>query len=185
MKKIAHTMLILAVVAVTIVSLAGLLTAASTPTQKDLARLNAEIAMLNSDASLPQGDRIIAKQMMDTFRVNSDKVSSLVGVTAPIGSNKQLYGDAAAMLAFADEMPGGATEANITKVSNMRQNTQDWGQLAQNLNIDVGKAANKLGVLENYAHKSIKQAFADAFFYGSAAGGMSEGSERAPSVPLW
>ncbi len=176
MKKITHAMLILAVVAVTLVFLSGLLTATSTPTQKDLARLNAEIAMLNSDASLPQGGRIIAKQLMDTFRVNSDKVSSLVGATAAIGSNKQLYGDVAAMLVFAAEMPGGATEANITKVSNMRQKTEDWGQLAQDLGVDVGKVANKLSTLENYAHKSIKQAFANAF-YGSAAGGMSEESE--------
>lgn len=173
MKKITHAILNLAAVVVTMVFLISLLSASSTPTQKDLARLKAEIAMLNSDASLPQGDRIIAKQLMDTFRVSSDRVSSLVGGGAPIGSSKQLYGEAAAMLAFAAEMPGGATEDNIIMVSSMRQKTADWGQLAQNLGVDVGKVVNKLSTLENYAHKSIKQAFANAF-YGSAAGGMSK-----------
>jgi hypothetical protein len=177
MKKITHATFILAVVAVTMVFLAGIATAASTPSPKDLGKLNAEISMLNSDANLPQGDKIIAKQLMDTFKVSSDKVSSLIGATTLIGSNKQQYGDAAAILAFASEMPGGVTVENITKVSNMRQQTPDWGQLAQNLNVDIGKVASKLSSLENDTHKSIKQALADSFSSGSAAGGMSGGSE--------
>jgi hypothetical protein len=93
-----------------------------------------------------------------------------------MGSNKPQHGDAAAILAFASEMPGGATADNVTKVWNMRQQTQDWGQLAQKLNVDIAKVAKKLNSLENDSHRSIKQALADSFS-GSAAGGMSGESE--------
>ncbi len=176
MKKVTHAAFILAVVAVTMVFVTGLATAASTASPKDVGELNAEITMLNSNASLPQGDKIITKQLMDTFKVGSDRVTSLIGASTLMGSNKAQYGDAAAILAFASEMPGGVTAENITKVSSMRQQTRDWAQLAQNLNVDVGKVASKLSSLENDSHKSIKQALADSFS-GSAAGGMSGGSE--------
>ena len=176
MKKVTHEAFVFAVVAVTMVFLVSLATAASTASPKDVGELNADITMLNSNASLPQGDKIITKQLMDTFKVGSDRVSSLIGTTTMMGSSKAQYGDAAAILAFASEMPGGVTAENITKVSNMRQKTPDWGQLAQNLNVDVGRVASKLNNLENDSHRSIKQALADSFS-GSAAGGMSGGSE--------
>ncbi len=176
MRKVTHEAFVFAVIAVTMVFLVGISTAASTASPKDVGELNAEITMLNSNASLPQGDKIITKQLMDTFKVGSDRITSLIGGTAMMGSNKAQYGDAAAILAFASEMPGGVTAENITKVSSMRQQTRDWGQLAQKLNVDVAKVASKLSSLENDSHRSIKQALADSFS-GSAAGGMSGESE--------
>lgn len=176
MKKVTHAAVIFTVVTVILAFLVGLATAASTASPKDLGELNAEITMLNSNASLPMGDKIITKQLMDTFKVGSDRVSNLIIATTQMGSNKPQYGDAAAILAFASEMPGGATADNVTKVWNMRQQTQDWGQLAQKLNVDVAKVAIKLNSLENDSHRSIKQALADSFS-GSAAGGMSGTSE--------
>jgi len=177
MKKITHAALILAVAAITMAFLAGLSTAASTPSPQDLEKLKAAISMLNSDADQPQGDKIISKLLMDTFKVSSDKVASLVGATTLIENKKQQYGEAAAILAFAGEMPGGATIENITKVSNMREKTTDWGQVAQNLNVDVGKVASKLSSLEIEAHKRIKQASVNSSPSGSTGGGMSGGTE--------
>lgn len=176
MKKITHATFILVVIAVSMVFLAGLATAASTPSPKDLEKLNAGIKMLNADADEPQGDKIIAKLLMDTFKVSSDKVASLVGSTTLIENKKQQYGEAAAILAFAEELPGGVTVENITKVSNMREKTPDWGKLAQNLNVDIGKVAGKLSSLEIDAHTRIKQAAVVSSPSGSAAGVMSGGS---------
>jgi hypothetical protein len=176
MKKITHATFILAVVAVSMVFLTGLATAASTPSPQDLEKLNAGIKLLNSDADQPQGDKIIAKLLMDTFKVSSDQVAGLVGLTTLIENKKQQHGDAAAILAFAEEMPGGATVDNIAKVSNTRQKTREWGQLAQNLNVDVGKVAGKLSSLEIDAHTRIKQAAIVSSPSGSAAGVMSGGS---------
>ncbi len=176
MKKITHATFILAAVVITLVFLAGLATAASTPSPKDLEKLNAGITMLNSDADQPQGEKIISKLLMDAFKVSSDQVASLVGLTTLIENKKQQYGDAAAILAFAEEMPGGATVENIAKVSNMRQKTREWGQLAKNLNVDVGKVAGKLSSLEIDAHTRIKQVAVVSSPSGSAAGVMSGGS---------
>lgn len=176
MKKITHATFILVVIAVSMVFLAGLATAASTPSPKDLEKLNAGIKMLNADADEPQGDKIIAKLLMDTFKVSSDKVASLVGSTTLIENKKQQYGEAAAILAFAEELPGGVTVENITKVSNMREKTPDWGKLAQNLNVDIGKVAGKLSSLEIDAHTRIKQVAVVSSPSGSAAGVMSRGS---------
>ena len=181
MKKITHATFILAAVAITLVFLAGLATSASTPSPQDLEKLNAVIKMLNSDADQPQGDKIIAKLLMDTFKVSSDKVASLVGATTLIENKKQQYGEAAAILAFAEEMPGGVTIENITKVSNMREKTPDWGQLALSLNVDVVKAAAKLNSLEIEAQKRIKQAAIESSPSGSAAGGMNRSKSGAGS----
>jgi len=177
MKKITHATFILAAVAITMVFRAGLATAASTPSPQDLEKLNAGIKMLNADADQPQGDKIIAKLLKDTFKVSIDKVASLVGSTTLIENKKQQHGEAAAILAFAEEMPGGVTDENITKVSNMREKTPDWGQLAQNLNVDVGKVAGKLSSLEIEAQKRIKLAAGDSSSSGSAPSGMSGGSK--------
>ncbi len=159
-------LLSLAAAAVLVVSMAGSALAAETSmTSKDAGKLNAEISMLNSDANMPQGDKIIAKQLGDTFKVGSDKITSLL--------NRNLkHGDVAALLAFAEKMPGGVTDANISKIVDMYQRTAGWDKIASNLNLDTASVASKLNSFENDAHKSIKQAFADSLSSGSAAGGM-------------
>ncbi len=170
MKKFMPNMFALLASAVFVVSLAGVATAAmssdSSAASKDIGKLSAEISMLNSDANLPQGDKIIMKQLTDNFRVGSDKVSSL------LGRNMQ-YGDVAATLAFADRMSGGVNDANINKVVSMRD--KGWDQLAKSLNVNVSDVSSKLNSIEDKAHKDIKQAFADSLSSGSAAGSMGGG----------
>src|SRR5574337_902127 len=168
MKKVMLKMLSLPAVAVFVVSLTGLAAAAlssgTSVSSKDVGKLNAEISMLNSDANLPQGDKIIMKQLTDNFRVDSSKISSLL-------SRNMQYGDVAATLAFADKLPGGVTDANLGKVISMRDS--GWDQLAKNLNVRISDVASKLSSIEDSAHKDIKQAFADSLSSGSAAGGAA------------
>ncbi len=171
MKKFMPNMLTLLAVAAFLVSMTGIASAAMSSgssmssSSKDVNKLSAEISMLNSDANLPQGDKIIMKQLTDNFKVGNDKISSL------LGRNMQ-YGDVAATLAFADKMPGGVIDANINKIVSMRD--KGWDQLAKNLNVDVSDVAGKLSKIEDNAHKNIKQAFADSLSSGSAGGGSSE-----------
>ncbi len=170
MKKRAIRTLSLLAVAGLLVYMAGAATAAGTSAaSKDENKLNAAITMINSDANLPQGDNVIAKQLTDSFNVKSDKVSSL------LGKNMQ-YGDIAAILAFADKMPGGVTDANINQVVNMRSKAAGWDQLAKSLNVNIGDVASKINSIEDGTHKNIKQALAESFSSGRAAGGVEQPS---------
>lgn len=168
MKKVAIKMFSLAAAAIFLVSLINIASAAETARSKDLSKLNAEITMLNADAKLPQADKIISKQLMDNFDVKSDKISSLVG------RNMQ-YGDIAAILAFADKMPGGLTDANINQVLSMRQSRTGWAQIAKSLNVDISDVTGKLSSIEEDAHTGIKQALAEAPAAGAGGGPMEEG----------
>lgn len=140
--------------------------AAAATMEKDAGKLNAEIALLNSYKSLPQGDKMISKQLSESFDVSSDKISSLY-------SRTRQYGDVAATLAFADKMSGGLTDANISKVVDMKSRG-GWDQVAKNLGVDIGDVAGKLSSVEDDTHKNIKQTLAETFSAGRAAGGVSE-----------
>lgn len=164
MKKTAHITLSLLVATVLVVS-AG--TANAAAASKDEAKLTAEITLLNADAKLPQGDKLISKQLTDSFNVKTDKISSLVG------KNMQ-YGEIAAIIAFADKMSGGVTDANINKVLNLRQSRTGWSQIAKDLKVDLEDVADKVSSVEDEAHKSIKQALAESPTGRGAGGGVSD-----------
>lgn len=168
MKKSAITMLSLVAVASLLVAMTGLATAAAaSAASKDENKLSAEITMINADAKLPQAEQVMKKQLKDSFSVGSDKISSL------LGKNMQ-YGDIAAILAFADKMPGGITDANINQVLNMRQSNAGWDQVAKKVNVDTASVAGKISSFEESAHKNIKQALAESPSAGTGAGGMGE-----------
>jgi hypothetical protein len=138
----------------------------STPSPKDTGKLNAEISLLNSYKSLPQGDQIITKKLTENFKVSKDKVDSLLSRTMQVG-------DVAATLAFADKMSGGLTDSNINKVVTAKSKG-GWDMVAKNLGVDIADVASKLSSFEDDAHKSIKQALADSYVSGRATGGISE-----------
>ncbi len=174
MKKFAINMFSLAAAAIFLVSMINIAAAADTSAaSKDVNKLNAEITMLNSDAKLPQADRIISKQLTDNFNVTSDKISSLVG------RNMQ-YGDIAAIIAFADKMPGGITDANINQVLSMRQSRTGWAQIAKSLNVNISDVAGKLSSIEDDAHTNIKEALAEMPYAAAGGGPMGGPGEGMP-----
>lgn len=164
MKKTVYITLSFLVAAVMITT-AGI---AATATSKDEGKLTAEITMLNADAKLPQGDKMISKQLTDNFDVKKDKISSL------LGKNMQ-YGEIAAILAFADKMSGGVTDANINQVMSLRQTKAGWTQIGKNLKVELSDVASKLSDIEDEAHKNIKQALAESPTGRGAGGGESTG----------
>ncbi|OGW33880.1 MAG: hypothetical protein A2010_16540 [Nitrospirae bacterium GWD2_57_9] len=170
MKKITSSLLSLLAVASLLVSLTGLAAAAG-GASKDENKLKAEITMLNTNAKLPQADQVMKKQLTDSFNVKSDKISSL------LGRNMQ-YGDVAAVLAFADKMSGGVTDANINQVMTMRQSKTGWSQIAKSLNVDIADVASKVSDFEEDAHKSIKEALAEGTAAGRGAGGSEDMSSE-------
>ncbi len=132
----------------------------------DAGKLTSEVSMLNYDAELPHSDTILMKQLTDNFKVPDTRISSLMNL------GRLQVGEAAAVLGIAEKMPGGLTDANISKVSDMRG--KGWEQAARSVGVDPAIVASKLNMIETTAHNNIKQAFAESIGQGAAAGGTGQ-----------
>lgn len=136
-------------------------------------KLSNEITMLNNDAKIPDGGRIAAEHLMQSFKVSGGEIATLRGKNLE-------YGEIAAVLGTADKMSGGVNGANINKVLNMRERSAGWPQVATNLGIDPGDVAEKVGKIEDDVHKEIKSA-AGGGYTGRGAGG-TEGTSGTPTT---
>ncbi len=162
MKKISTSISSFLAGAVLLVASATFATAANPPAVSgDIGRLNAEVSQINEDARQPLGESIIARQLSADFNVSSEKIDVVVG-------NMMQYGDAAAVLAFAEKLPGGINDRNVDEVMKIRY-AGAWSDVARKFGIDPGSVAVRLGKVQN----GIKTALAESSAQGRAAGGFS------------
>lgn len=164
-----RTFLVIAA-AVSLVFLMTGITAAEQKSAKQENTLNSLISMLNYDAQMPQGENLVKKQLTEAFDVREDKIRSL-------RSRRINYGEIAAVFAFADKMPGGISDANISKVTSLLLAKTGWTQIAGNLQVEVEDVADKISDIEKDAHKTIRKAALEAPAEGMGAGGMGDESE--------
>ncbi len=167
MKKVSTFFSALLAAAALLLAVAIIAAAADRPAVTgDINKLNAEISQINKDAKVPQGERIVAKKIADDFNVSIDRINVLLG-------GMMQYGDAAAVLAFAEKLPGGISNQNVNKVMDMRSKAA-WDKVAQNLRIDPGSVAGRLSSVED----GIQTALAESYDRGRAAGGVDQSSEE-------
>jgi hypothetical protein len=143
---------------------AAVFAAVSTGAARDLNKLNVNVMMLNQDAALPLAQKIIKKQIVDTYSLMNSKVDYLL-------SRNMTYGDAAATLAFASHMPGGTTDENINRVVDLQKAGNGWDRIATSLGVPTSIVADSLSALENNVHMGVKEALVASPPYGEAAGG--------------
>lgn len=149
--------------AVSLVILMSSMTSAETAS-KDEKKLTVGITMLNSDAKLPAGEKVLIKQLTDEFDVKKDKISSLKGKNLS-------YGEIAVVLALADKMDGGVSDANINRVAGMKPSSASgWSKVAKNLNVDIADVADKVSSIEDNAHSGIKEAALETTGRGAGGG---------------
>lgn len=154
-----------------LVFLATAADAAGASAAKDEKKLNIGITLLNNNAKLPQADKVMSKKFDEEFNVKSDKITSLRGK----GLN---YGEMAAVLAIADKMDGGASDANINKIMSMHKGkTTAWGRIANNLKVDLADVADRVSSFEDDTHSEIKEAAVEGAA-GRGAGGGEAGDEE-------
>jgi hypothetical protein len=120
-------------------------------------------------------ESIVAKKLADDFDVSSDRINVLLG-------NMMRYGDVAAVLAFAEKLPGGITGRNVDEVMKIRFEGA-WDDVAQNFDIDPATVAGRLSSVED----GIQTALAESYDQGRAAGGGPDESKAEPdrSEPLY
>lgn len=166
MKKIAIDMISLFATGIFLVcSTASFAAAPIRASARDLNTLAAGILLLNQNASLPEADMIIKKKLSDNYNLTLGKIDGL------LGKNMQ-YGDLAAILAFANNMRGGVSDANINKLVDLRQSKAGWDKMAKDLNVDLSRIARSVSRFEDDTHSSIKKALAESTVSGAAAGGQ-------------
>jgi hypothetical protein len=101
--------------------------AAVSPEEK---KLDDEISALNKRASQPAGEKVVVRRLENQFKVKEAEITSL--------RDKKLgYGEIAIVLAMAQKMPGGITDANVNQILSLRQGTppKGWGEIAKELKL--------------------------------------------------
>ncbi len=180
MKRFITTLSSLATIAVLVAAMAGAASAAGTQVlsgdkkSADLGKLNAEISMLNYHANMPEGDRIISKELVDEFKVSPDRITGLM-------LHNLKYGDVAAIFAFAEHLPGGITNYNVNEVMKAKTSKGTWDQVASNFDMDTSSVLDRLSAIEDSVHREIKTALAESSVAGTAAGGV--GDESTEVIP--
>lgn len=129
-------------------------TATSVPAQtKEETRLDKNAAAVDKDANTPQGEKAVVQRLEKEYKVDDARISGL--------RNQNLgYGEIAIVLAMAQKMTGGITDANIKTIMSMREGTpkQGWGEIAKKLGIKLGPTVSSVEKLEKGAHKDLEKA---------------------------
>jgi hypothetical protein len=114
---------------------------------KDEANLMREAARLEKTAASPPGETAVVKRITKDFGVGADRVQAL-------RSRGLGYGELAIALSLAQKMPGGMTDANIEKVTALRQGPPvlGWGEIAKQLHVKLGQVKK----MSNEAHRELK-----------------------------
>lgn len=99
------------------------------------AQLRKSIAELNAQTSDSAKAEIATKALAAKYSVDASVITNL--------RNKgQGFGEINILLSLASELPGGVTASNITRVDGLRHGAtvKGWGQVAHQLNLDMGSA---------------------------------------------
>ncbi len=170
MKQYGKKALSFAAAALLLVTMTGIAMAkTSTSSATDIKKLDSGITMIDKDASMPNGEKIVMDRITKEFKLKEDQIQTLRGKNMGLG-------EIAAVYAFADKMKGGVTEENVNKVVELRQGNKSWDQVAKSLDVKLGKIAKKVDSIEKDAHKDVMKAASEKPA-GAGAGG-TQGKTR-------
>ncbi len=118
---------------------------------KDEANLQREASLLDRTASNQQGEAAVIKRLSRDFGIGSDRLEALRGTG--LG-----YGELTIVLSLAQKMPGGVVNANVEKVTALRQGPPPlgWGEVAKQLQLKLGTAVSQVRKVNNEAHRELK-----------------------------
>ena len=132
--------------------IAGINTAAWAEASKEEARIEKDASALDKDTNKPEGEKMVVQRLEKEFNVDDTRINSL--------RNQKLgYGEIAIVLAMAERLPGGITDANINKIMSMRQGppVEGWGKIAMKLGFKLGPVISKVERVKAEAHRDIEK----------------------------
>jgi hypothetical protein len=120
---------------------------------KEEASLDKNAAMIDKNARTPEGEKAVVERLEKEFKVDDARINGLRG-------QKLGYGEIAIVLAMAQKMTGGITDANVKTIMSMREGTpkQGWGVIAKKLGTKLGPTISSVERLEKGAHKEMEKA---------------------------
>jgi hypothetical protein len=118
---------------------------------KDEGKLEKASLELEKDSSKPENEKRIGASLKSEFKLEDSQVAGL-------RAQKLGYGEISTVLALAETMPGGATDANIQTLVAKRQGppVMGWGQIAKELDVKLGKVIGKVKKVDASARKLEK-----------------------------
>lgn len=133
--------------------IAGINTAAWAEASKEEARIEKDASALDKDTNKPEREKMVAQRLEKEFNVDDARINSLRG-------QKLGYGEIAIVLAMAERLPGGITDATVNKIMSMRQGppVEGWGKIAMKLGFKLGSVISKVERVKVEARKDIEKA---------------------------
>lgn len=94
----------------------------------------AEDEAIEEEAATPEGVTKVTQRLADTYHVDAEVITDL-------REQQMGFGEINHALTLANQLPGGATQANIDQVMQLRKEEgMGWGQIAHEMDTTLGKA---------------------------------------------
>ncbi len=117
---------------------------------KDEQKLGSVSGDLDNDAVNPEKEKTVVDRLKAEFKVEDIRIQSL-------RDQKLGYGEIAIVLALAQKMPGGITDANVLAIMTLRQGppVMGWGQIAKKQGLKLGAVVSKVKKIGTSARKQF------------------------------
>ena len=138
----------------------------------DEKKLDTATVEMDKDAAMPACQEAFQERIKTDFGVDEVTVQGL-------RDKKMGYGEISIALGLAQQLPGGTTEANIQKITALRQGppVMGWGRISRDLGLKLGPVISKVRKISAEVRKQQKAAK-----MGKGKGGKAEKPER-PGKP--
>jgi hypothetical protein len=133
---------------------------------RDEQRLQSTASDLDKESARPDGEKTVEESLESRFHVDDARIAGL-------RDRKLGYGEIAIVLALAQKMPGGITDANVQALMAERQGppTMGWGRIARKQGVSLGKVLSDVRRTDASARSHEK--------LESGKGGDKERAEKA------
>lgn len=136
--------------------MAGLFLCAAAPVlaqekSGDEKKLDKASMELEQDAGKPEGNTTVTDKLMAEFKVDAARIQGL-------RDQKLGYGEVSIVLALAQGMPDGITDANVQKIMALRQGppVMGWGKIAKEMGMKLGTVISKVKRVSAEARRHAK-----------------------------
>ncbi len=128
-------------------------TTARADTDSDEKKLDTEVTTLDKDAGAAEGQKVVIGRLEKEFGVTDTEIQSL--------RDKKLgFGEITIVFSLAQKLPGGITDANISKIMTLREGppVMGWGEIAKKLGFKLGPVVSNVKKIAKASHKEIEKA---------------------------
>src|SRR5258708_1753308 len=146
--------IVLCLVAITLCVTSGLALAAGLAS--DSQQLQTAVTSVNQQAGQSDGQKTVITRLENQFNVDATRIDGL-------RAQNLGFGEIAVVLALAQKMTGGITDANVQSIMTMRTGTPPlgWGEIARTLGEKLGPVVSQVNAVSGRSHEGAPRAPSD------------------------